>query len=54
MFADKGEVEAALATFLVSASGITFFGIGAPFWGLLAGLILHGIRHIRRKRQPDG
>lgn len=54
MFADKEEVEAALATFLVSASGITFFGIGAPFWGLMAGLILHGSRHIRRKRQPDG
>ncbi len=24
-------------TFVVTASGITFFGIGAPFWGLLAG-----------------
>ena len=29
--------EAALITFLVTASGISFFGIGGVFWGLLAG-----------------
>ena len=29
--------EPALITILVSASGITFFGIGAAFWGLIAG-----------------
>jgi len=29
--------EAALITFLVTASGITFFGISGVFWGLLAG-----------------
>ena len=29
--------EAAAITFVVSASGITIAGIGAPFWGLLAG-----------------
>jgi benzoate membrane transport protein len=32
------DVEAAMVTFLVSASGITIWGVGAPFWGLLAGL----------------
>jgi benzoate membrane transport protein len=27
----------AVITFVVTASGVSFFGIGAPFWGLLAG-----------------
>lgn len=36
---DDSQREAALITFLVSASGISFFGIGAAFWGLVAGLI---------------
>jgi benzoate membrane transport protein len=31
------EREAALATFLVAASGVSFHGIGGAFWGLLAG-----------------
>ena len=54
MFKEKAEIEAALATFLVSASGITFYGVGAPFWGLVAGLILYGARHIQTKRQSNG
>ena len=29
--------EPALITFLVTASGVTLFGIGAAFWGLIAG-----------------
>ncbi|MSP51659.1 MAG: benzoate transporter [Alphaproteobacteria bacterium] len=29
--------EAAIVTFIVSASGLTFLGIGAAFWGLVAG-----------------
>ncbi len=33
------EREAALLTFMVSASGISFFGIGSAFWGLLTGLL---------------
>ncbi len=40
--ADSGQREAAVATLVVSASGITAFGISAPFWGLLAGLVLLG------------
>lgn len=35
--ADINEREAALVTFLVSCSGVAFFGIGGAFWGLLAG-----------------
>jgi len=33
--------EAALITFLVTASGITFFGISGVFWGLLAGGVVY-------------
>lgn len=29
--------EAAVVTFLVAASGLTFLGIGGAFWGLVAG-----------------
>ena len=46
MFKNNGEIEAALATFLVSASGITIYGVGAPFWGLVVGLVLYGARHL--------
>jgi benzoate membrane transport protein len=36
--ADDDQREAAMITFVVSASGVTAIGISAPFWGLLAGL----------------
>ena len=36
---DAHEREAALLTFLVTASGITLFGIKSAFWGLVAGVI---------------
>lgn len=46
--ANEREREPALVTFLVTASGVTLFGIGAAFWGLVAGIIamlaLHGGR----------
>ncbi|GHH59355.1 benzoate transporter [[Pseudomonas] boreopolis] len=34
---EEHEREAALVTFLVTASGLTMAGIGAAFWGLIAG-----------------
>ncbi|MGR3913599.1 MAG: benzoate/H(+) symporter BenE family transporter [Gammaproteobacteria bacterium] len=36
MSAPRGR-EAALITFLITASGVSFFGISGAFWGLLAG-----------------
>jgi benzoate membrane transport protein len=39
-FTDVHHREAAALTFLVTAFGLTFFGIGGAFWGLLAGGIL--------------
>jgi benzoate membrane transport protein len=34
---DETQREPALITFLVTASGVTLFGIGSAFWGLIAG-----------------
>jgi len=36
--ADESSREPAIITLLVSASGITLFGVGAAFWGLIAGI----------------
>ncbi len=49
MMKEPREIEAALVTFLTTASGITLFGIGAAFWGLLAGLILWGAQRYARR-----
>jgi benzoate membrane transport protein len=38
--------EPALITFLVSASGLSLLGIGAAFWGLVAGLIAWSIAEL--------
>lgn len=35
---DESERDAALITFLVTASGLTLLGLGSAFWGLLFGL----------------
>lgn len=40
------ERESALITFLVTASGITLFGIGSAFWGLIGGAIASLLRQL--------
>lgn len=41
--------EAAAVTFLVTASGITVFGLGAAVWGLIAGgLVIAASKYIRK------
>ena len=35
--ADSAAREAAVIAFVVTASGLSLFGIGAAFWGLVAG-----------------
>ncbi|MEP9376931.1 benzoate/H(+) symporter BenE family transporter [Aquabacter sp. CN5-332] len=48
---------AAVATFITTASGIAFFGLGAPFWGLAAGLGVLGLDHLKARfatMQPHG
>lgn len=41
--ADEKQREAALITFLVTASGMSFLGLAAAFWGLIFGLVAHFI-----------
>jgi benzoate membrane transport protein len=40
---DEMEREAAIVTFLVTASGLSPWGVGAAFWGLMAGLIVRAV-----------
>jgi benzoate membrane transport protein len=49
MMKEPRDIEAALVTFLTTASGITLFGVGAAFWGLLAGLVLWGAQRYARR-----
>jgi benzoate membrane transport protein len=44
MMKDAKDIEPALLTFLVTASGMSFYGIGPAFWGLVAGLTLWGAK----------
>lgn len=48
-FEDTSTRFAAAATFIVTASGIASFGIGAAFWGLVAGLLVHFMDRVKRK-----
>lgn len=45
--ADEKEREAALLTFLVTASGMSLFGVGSAFWGLILGLVAAWINRRR-------
>ncbi|HKJ52324.1 MAG TPA: benzoate/H(+) symporter BenE family transporter [Gammaproteobacteria bacterium] len=49
--ADSAAREAAVITFVVTASGLSLFGIGAAFWGLVAGGIATLV-YSPRKLQP--
>lgn len=42
--------EAALITFLVTASGMSLFGLSAAFWGLIFGLLAHGLLRMSVRR----
>ena len=44
---DVRQREAALVTFMVTASGLTLLSIGSAFWGLVA-----GVRHAGRAERP--
>ncbi len=38
---DKNHLDAALITFMVTASGVTVLGIGSAFWGVVLGSAVH-------------
>jgi benzoate membrane transport protein len=46
--ADEGERMAATTAFAVTASGLTLFGIGSAFWGLVAGMVVIGIERFKK------
>jgi benzoate membrane transport protein len=50
--ADAARRDAAVITFVVSASGITVGGISAPFWGLVAGLAYTALQRARTAPAP--
>lgn len=43
------EREAALITFLITSSGMVFFGVGSAFWGLVVGILVQQIFHRVKK-----
>ena len=45
---DEAAREPALVTFLVTASGVVLAGVGAAFWGVLAGALAMAVQHWRR------
>ena len=45
---DDTHREAALITFLVTLSGVTLWGIGSAFWGVVAGALALTVQHARR------
>ncbi len=46
--AEDDERIAGITTFAITASGIAFWGVGAPFWGLLAGLGIYFSASLKR------
>ncbi len=47
---EPDEREAALITFLVTASGMTLFSVGSAFWGIVAGLLTLAILNAGKRR----
>lgn len=45
---DETDREAAIVTFLVTASGLTLWGVGAAFWGIVAGILVRSVVSWRR------
>ncbi|MFE9775777.1 benzoate/H(+) symporter BenE family transporter [Streptomyces sp. NPDC005931] len=50
--ADEGAREAAVITFLATASGVTLLGIGSAFWGVLAGALTWAVMRGHLPRRP--
>lgn len=49
-FKEHLDRDAALITFLMSASGVQFLGIGSAFWGLVIGFIIYHLMRIQIKK----
>ncbi|MEW2140114.1 benzoate/H(+) symporter BenE family transporter [Streptomyces sp. NPDC005409] len=51
---DEAAREAAVVTFLATASGVTLLGVGSAFWGLLAGALTLAVTRWRRTPRRTG
>ncbi|MFG3304949.1 benzoate/H(+) symporter BenE family transporter [Streptomyces wuyuanensis] len=51
---EEKDREAALITFLAAASGMTLFGVGSAFWGLVFGVVAHLVLTRWRARSTAG
>ncbi|MEU2262201.1 benzoate/H(+) symporter BenE family transporter [Streptomyces sp. NPDC019645] len=51
---EERDREAALITFLATASGMTLFGVGSAFWGLVFGVVAHLVLTRWRSRSATG
>lgn len=48
--AEERQRDAAIVTFLITASGLSLLGVGSAFWGLVGGVITHFILSYSRQR----
>jgi benzoate membrane transport protein len=46
---DERQRDAALITFVVSASGLTLWGVGSAFWAVVAGVLALAVQHWRTR-----
>ncbi|MFD2233817.1 benzoate/H(+) symporter BenE family transporter [Phaeospirillum tilakii] len=51
---DESRREAGLVAFLITASGVSFFGVGSAFWGMCGGLVADGLIRGRLPRRSRG
>ncbi|MXO97704.1 benzoate/H(+) symporter BenE family transporter [Altererythrobacter xixiisoli] len=52
--AQKGEQDAAIVTFLAAGSGLTLFGLGGAFWGLIAGVLAIMAKSLLQRKGATG
>lgn len=52
-FEAENHREAAAVTFLISASGVSFFGVAGAFWGLLAGIFIATANNLVRTKPEN-
>lgn len=50
---EEKQRDAAVITFLITASGVQLFGVGSAFWGLIGGVITHCILGFPGKTQTQ-
>lgn len=53
MLAEPSDRDAAILTFVATASGVSLFGIGAAFWGLVIGFVALGAKRLLAKRKAE-